>query len=118
MRIAHITTDEVNLALGVRLARSLGADMIPYSADLKPAEIRRDAVLCDLDRIPPDRRRSFLNEIHSRATELPLAVYGYCLSEEEADERAGPRPTKRRFQIMRNEGAGLACFGHYDRSMA
>jgi hypothetical protein len=86
MRIAHITTDEVNLALGIRFARSLGAEMIPYGGNRKPAGIRHDAVLCDLDRIPAHRRRSFLNEIYSRATDLPLAVYGYCLSEEEADE--------------------------------
>jgi hypothetical protein len=43
-----------------------------------------DAVLYDLDRIAPDRRRELLDEIRSKTTAIPMAVYGYCLSEDQA----------------------------------
>jgi hypothetical protein len=84
MQIAHITTDDVNQALANRVARSLGAVMIPLGSDEKPTHVRFDAVLCDLDRLPRDRRRAILDEIRSEATALPTAVYGYCLSEQQA----------------------------------
>jgi hypothetical protein len=84
MQIAHITTDEVNQALASRVARSLGAVMIPLGPVEKPTHVRFDAVLWDLDRLPRDRRRAILDEIRSEATALPTAVYGYCLSEQQA----------------------------------
>jgi len=84
MRIAHVTTDEVNQDLAFRVARSLGAVMIPLVQDAMPTYVRLDAILCDLDRVPPDRRQALLEEIRSETTDLPVAVYGYCLSEEQA----------------------------------
>jgi hypothetical protein len=84
MRIAHITTDEVNQALAVQVARPLGAAMTPLGPGEMSTHFLFDAVLFDLDRVPPDRRAALLDEIHSETTDRPMAVYGYCLSEEQA----------------------------------
>ncbi len=84
MRIAHLTTDEVNHALAVRSGGSLGAALVSLDPEELPAHARYDAVLCDLDRVPPDRRQALLDEIHSEMTDRPMAVYGYCLSEDQA----------------------------------
>ena len=84
MKIAHITTDEVNQALAVQAARPLGVTMTPLDPEELPTDVPFDAVLYDLDRVPPDRRQTLVDEIRSETTVLPLAVYGYCLSEEQA----------------------------------
>ena len=84
MRIAHVTTDEVNQALAVHKATPLGAIVTQLTIEDILADEQFDAVLFDLDRVPPDRRQALLDEIRSKVTELPLAVYGYCLSEEQA----------------------------------
>jgi hypothetical protein len=84
MRIAHITTDEFNHALAVRAAGRLGAAVTQLvTEDILTGE-RFDAVLLDLDRVSPDRRQGLLDAIRSEATALPVAVYGYCLSDEQA----------------------------------
>jgi hypothetical protein len=84
MRIAHITTDEVNQALAVQVARPLGAAVTPLGPDEMSTQGVFDAVLYDLDRLPPDRRQGLLDAIRSATTALPKAVYGYCLSDEQA----------------------------------
>jgi hypothetical protein len=84
MRIAHVTTDEVNQALADRAARPLGALVTPLATEDHLTHESFDAVLLDLDRVSPDRRQALLDEIRSEATALPMAVYGYCLSEEQA----------------------------------
>ena len=84
MRIAHITTDEVNQALAVRAARALGALVTPLATEDNLTDERFDAVLLDLDRVSPERRQALLDEVRSEATAMPMAVYGYCLSDEQA----------------------------------
>ncbi len=86
MRIAHVTTDEVNLALGVEAASPLGASMTPLGPGEMSTHFLFDAVLYDLDRVPPNRRAALLDEIHSEMADRPMAVYGYCLSEEQAQK--------------------------------
>jgi hypothetical protein len=84
MRIAHITTDEVNQALALRVARPLGVTVTQLGPEEMSKHVVFDAVLYDLDRVPPDRRPSLLDEIRSEKTAVPMAAYGYCLSEEQA----------------------------------
>jgi hypothetical protein len=84
MRIAHITTDEVNQALAVDAAKPLGALVTPLATEDNLTNEMFDAVLLDLDRVAPYRRQALLDEIRSEATALPMAVYGYCLSDEQA----------------------------------
>jgi hypothetical protein len=84
MRIAHITTDEVNQAIALHVAERLGATVTVLGLDDRAKFVLFDAVLYDLDRIAPDHRRRILDELRSETTALPVAVYGYCLSEEQA----------------------------------
>jgi hypothetical protein len=86
MRIAHITTDEVNQALALQVARPLGVTVTPLGPGELSKHVLFDAVLYDLDRVPPDRRPALLDEIRSEKTAVPMAVYGYCLSETQAAE--------------------------------
>jgi hypothetical protein len=84
MRIAHVTTDEVNQALAVHVARLLGADVTPIATQDIASHEQFDAVLYDLDRVASGRRQALLDKIRSEKTEVPIAVYGYCLSEDQA----------------------------------
>jgi hypothetical protein len=85
MRIAHVTNDEVNQAISVQIAKRLDASVTMLGLDETAPLVPYDAVLYDLDRIPLDRRRSLLREIRSHKTAVPMAVYGYSLSEGQAD---------------------------------
>jgi hypothetical protein len=84
MRIAYATTDDVNHALAARLAGPFGATVTPFHPEHVRPRGRFDAVLYDLDRVPPDRRPGLLEEILSGAPACPKAVHGYSLTEEQA----------------------------------
>ena len=84
MRIAHVTTDEVNQALAARAAKPLGVTVTPLGPEEMSTHVLFDAVLYDLDRVPSHRRREITDRGRSETTALPMAVYGYCLSEEHA----------------------------------
>jgi hypothetical protein len=86
MRFAHVTTDEVNQALAIQAARAVGAIVTAIGSAEIPAHAGFDAVLYDLDRVPLDRREMLLDEIGSDGNGVPLAVYGYCLSEAQAQK--------------------------------
>jgi len=86
MRIAHVTTDEVNQALALQVATPLGVTVTPLGPEEMSKHVLFDAVVYDLDRVAPDRRPALLNEIRSEKTAVPMAVYGYCLSEKQAAE--------------------------------
>jgi hypothetical protein len=83
MRIAYVTTDEVNRALAARIARPLGAAVTPLHPESVQPSGRFDAILYDLDRVPVDRRPALLEEILSGPPGRPWAVHGYALSEEQ-----------------------------------
>src|SRR5262249_19593742 len=84
MRIAYVTTDEVNLALAARMARPLDAAVIRLNPEDVGPHGRFDAVVYDLDHVPPDERPALLDEILSGPPTCPRAVHGYVLSDEEA----------------------------------
>jgi hypothetical protein len=83
MRIAYVTTDEVNLALAVKMARRLGAAVSLVRPE-DPAPARFDAVLYDLDRVPGDRRPAVLDEQGRAAPNHPTAVHGYIIADDQA----------------------------------
>jgi hypothetical protein len=85
MRIAHVTNDEVKQALAIRAARPLGAIVAAIATEDTLPNEEVDAVLLDLDSVPWDGRQALLDQIRSETTTLPTAVYGYCLSEDQAD---------------------------------
>ena len=101
MRIAHVTTDEVDQELAVQAASPIGATMTPLGPEEDMStHFLFDAVLYDLDRVPPDRREAILDGIRSETTNRPMAVYGYCLTEEAAQKTSFPR---------RRRGGATSC---------
>jgi hypothetical protein len=84
MRIAYVTTDEVNQAMVARIAEPFGAAVTQYDPGRPGTNGRFDAVLYDLDCVPAGDRMALLVEILSGSSPQPKAVHGYCLSEEQA----------------------------------
>jgi len=81
MRLAYLTTDEVNQALAVAscMARKISLSILtPMDC---PFEDRYDGVLCDWDSWPTERREDFL-AMSRDLPGIPTAVHGYYLPDE------------------------------------
>jgi hypothetical protein len=77
MRIGYLCTDEVNLRLAARAARACGASLAgppPRGAD---PDGEFDAVLCDLDHLPPAGEQAVIEALGSGPLRVPTAVHGY-----------------------------------------
>jgi hypothetical protein len=85
MRIAYMTTDEVNHALAAQLARKCGAVVHKVRPGDTPPDGWFDAVLYDLDNVPTDRRRAFLAQILAGAPARLTGIHGYDLTEEQSE---------------------------------
>jgi hypothetical protein len=85
MRIAYLTTDEVNLILAVKFARRLGASVSMAGTRSPVSTDRFDAVLHDLDAVPRDQRSAFLERVGLGTPARPTAVHGYCVTEKQAE---------------------------------
>ena len=85
MRIAYMTTDEVNLIVAVKIARRLGASVSMLGTGGSVSTARFDAVLHDLDAVPRDQRSAFLERIGLGPPARPTAVHGYGITEEQAE---------------------------------
>ena len=85
MRIAYVTTDEVNLSMAARMAATYRAAVCPLSPAVVPPYGQFDGVLYDLDGVPRHRRPAMLAEVLSVAPTRPSAVHGYDLSREQAE---------------------------------
>jgi hypothetical protein len=84
MRIAYVTTDEMNYVLASRMARPFDADVLCFHPDQPLWADQVDAVIYDLDRVAATDRSSLLAELLSGRLECPVAVHGYVLAEEDA----------------------------------
>jgi hypothetical protein len=84
MRIAYLTTDEVNEAVALEMAQACGVALYPLAPKDGPPDKGYDAVLCDWDFWPVDRRRELLAGRDGHPY-LPLAVHGYNLDEGQAE---------------------------------
>jgi hypothetical protein len=82
MRIAYLTTDEVNEALALEMAQACGVALCPLAPRDGPPDAGYDAVLCDWDFWPPERREELLAE-QAGPPSRPLAVHGYNMDEAE-----------------------------------
>jgi hypothetical protein len=79
MSIAYLSADEVNCHLAARMAAACGAALHPVSPRDPPPDGRFDAVLYDLDSMPPACREEILaSALADRAT-CPVAVHSYNL---------------------------------------
>jgi hypothetical protein len=85
MRIAYLTTDEVNLILAMKLARRLDASVSMVGTGSRVSTDRFDAVLHDLDAVPRDQRSAFLERVGLGPPARPTAVHGYGITEEQAE---------------------------------
>lgn len=80
MRVAYVTTDEVNEELAARMAEHSGATLDSFAPKDSPPNGEYAAVLYDLDYLPRDPGRDFLKELLSRPLGRPVAVHGYRIS--------------------------------------
>jgi hypothetical protein len=85
MRIAYMTTDEVNLLVAVEIARRLGVSVSMVGIGRPVSTARFDAVLHDLDVVPRDQRSAFLERIGLGLPDRPTAVHGYGFTDEQVD---------------------------------
>ena len=78
MAIVYLTLDEVNRDLAARYATvaEVQLELLELRDDLAPC----DAVLYDLDFLPPDYRDRLLAEKTIVRSDAPIAVHGYNLT--------------------------------------
>jgi hypothetical protein len=80
MLYAYLTHDEVNQDLAERLAARAGVELeVLWCRDPAPAG-QFDAVLYDLDCLPPDRRQALLTDLQAGQPIHAIAVHSYHLS--------------------------------------
>jgi hypothetical protein len=83
MRIAYLTTDEVNKNLALRLAAQWDMSLHPLEPRDPPPDGDFDAVLYDWDHWPANQRPSALDGAQERAAR-PVALHSYSLERDQA----------------------------------
>jgi hypothetical protein len=84
MRIAYLTTDEVNQTLAAGMAAERGADICARPPQEPLPDDQFDAVLYDLDDLQKHKRGEFVALILSSPSTCPRAVHGYDITDEQA----------------------------------
>jgi hypothetical protein len=84
MRIAYLTTDEVNKDLALRLAAQWELTLCPLEPRDPPPDGEFDAVLYDWDHWPADRRAEMLTHTAAGPHRPPVALHGYRLGRAQA----------------------------------
>jgi hypothetical protein len=84
MRIAYVTTDEVNLGLALKMAGRCGATVWLVPPGDRTSTARFDAVLYDLASVPGSRRAALIEELCLGNLDGPTAIHGYCITDEQA----------------------------------
>jgi hypothetical protein len=79
MKIAYLTLDEVHEDLLRKLAETRGAEFCAFPGLDPPLAGGFDAMIYDLDYLPPERRQSVLAELLSGRVSHRAAVHGYNL---------------------------------------
>jgi hypothetical protein len=85
MRVAYLSTDEVNQALAAEMALAWGATIHPRWPRDGPPDGEYDALLYDWDSWPAAGRRQLLAGLAGGPRHRPVAVLGYNLTEDEAE---------------------------------
>jgi len=81
MRLAYLTTDEVNEALAQRMADDCGVALEPRVPKQGPPDAGYDAVLIDWDHWPLDQRAELLARLCDGLPPWRVAVHGYTLED-------------------------------------
>jgi hypothetical protein len=85
MNIAYLTTDEVNQYLALQLAAECGAALENVWPRDVPPDGRFDAVLYDLDCLPPSERAQLLSVVLAGPAASPVALHSYNLGEHQIE---------------------------------
>jgi hypothetical protein len=84
MRIAYVSTDEVNQDLAARIAAKFGmGDCKWLPKDRNPHDLC-DAVLDNLDDVPRAERPALIEGFRYAEPDRPTAVHGYDITDEQA----------------------------------
>jgi len=81
MRLAYLTTDEVNQDLAIHIAADCGTALALFSPRDPPPDGRFDAVLYDWDFWPLHLRREVLEELLTARPPGLVALHGYHIDE-------------------------------------
>lgn len=84
MRVAYVTTDEVNERLAMQMAANCGTTLDAFSPKDPPPDGEYAAVLYDLDYLPPAPGRNVLGELLAQPPGRPVAVHSYRLGQRQA----------------------------------
>jgi hypothetical protein len=83
MRVAYLTTDEVNEHLAVTMAAACDIQLVPRAPRETPPDGEFDAVLYDWDYLPPEQRQELRERLHAGHGPGRVIVHGYNLSKKE-----------------------------------
>lgn len=82
MRVAYLTTDDVNPVLARRWTKPLPVRVVAPRPCAAPNVV---ALVIDFDRLPDELRRKWVNAVLLRTEERPVFVHGHTIPEEVAD---------------------------------
>jgi hypothetical protein len=99
MILAYLSHDEVNLDLARRLADAAGVLLRPLFVRDGPSHVSFDAILWDLDCLPPAERAATLKALLAGPLTCPVGVHSYSLGWLEA-------------QALRARGVDVSCRLH------
>jgi hypothetical protein len=85
MRIAYLSTDEVNVHLAEAMASVCGLTLCPLAPKDSPLKEEFDAVLYDWDSWPADRKQEVLAQLPAGRRACAVAVHGYNLEDGQAE---------------------------------
>jgi hypothetical protein len=85
VRIAYLTTDEVNGALAVQMAAECGMALDARWPRDWPPQAPLEAVVYDLDYLPPEQRQEILWQLLAEAVQIPTVVHSYQLEEHQVE---------------------------------
>jgi hypothetical protein len=89
MFIAYLTHDEVNLAVGSKLAASQSAFLDGRWLREGIVSWWHDAALIDLDSLPANERRGVLDQLRAAPMQIPVAVHSYGLESSDVAKLRG-----------------------------
>jgi hypothetical protein len=83
MRVAYLTTDEVNEHLAVTMAAACDIQLFPRAPRETPPDGEFDAVLYDWDYLPPEQRQELRERLRAGRGPGRVIVHGYNLGKKE-----------------------------------
>jgi hypothetical protein len=85
MRVAYLTTDEVNERLAQEFAIGCGVALCPLAPKEEPPDGEYDAVLYDLDSLPVERQREVMAALLAGPLPRAVAVHGYNMEDDQVE---------------------------------